>query len=65
MISPCDKCPKQGCGPYHDKCIEYLKFKQSVKDDKYDIQARFGFNRNWEKLSKTCAKYKEKYHTGG
>lgn len=26
MICPCKTCEKKGCGEYHSKCAEYLKY---------------------------------------
>lgn len=30
--SPCDKCPKKGCGAYHDVCEKYQTFAEARKN---------------------------------
>ena len=28
MECPCKKCPKKGCGTYHDKCTDYADWRK-------------------------------------
>lgn len=32
--NPCKTCPMQGCGAFHDECIPYKKFKETVAKEK-------------------------------
>lgn len=38
--APCKDCEKKGCGAYHDKCPEYLAFKEQHKKEKEERQSR-------------------------
>ena len=29
--SPCMNCPKKGCGVLHNKCNEYIKYKEEIE----------------------------------
>lgn len=30
MEAPCKKCPKKGCGSYHDICEEYQSYRKFI-----------------------------------
>lgn len=30
--APCKNCPKKGCGTYHDKCIEYINWRDAKRE---------------------------------
>lgn len=46
---PCKDCEKKGCGVYHEKCPEYLRYKeelQKAKEMKKTVDHPFTDKRN-------------------
>ena len=46
--SPCINCEKKGCGSYHDKCPDYLKYKSESEQNK-QLRKRGNVCREWVK----------------
>ena len=64
MKCPCRECEKRGCGPYHDQCTAYSRFREwrnevnrkiaeerQKKELSHDHEMRYRFNlkKGWNK----------------
>lgn len=42
--SPCMACEKKGCGAYHDKCPEFIAFKEKRDAKKNSVMKKKNFD---------------------
>lgn len=46
---PCEKCPKKGCGAYHDVCPDYLEWAKNEKINRTETMVVTGAKPHMER----------------
>lgn len=49
-VAPCKDCLKKGCGIYHDRCPDYMAYKEAQKKENDERKERMKYELDYKSM---------------